>query len=54
MMHTYTVMMNENGQGGRFYARVEMTIKAESELNAINEAERRHPNLEVCYVEQRD
>lgn len=54
MRHTYKVMMNENGQGGKFHAQVEMSITAESETNAVNEAKRRHPNLQVCYIEQKD
>ncbi len=54
MKHTYLVMMNENGQGGKFYARVSFTVVAESELNAINEAKRREPNLQVCYIEQKN
>ena len=53
MEHKYTVMMNDNGQGGRFHARVEMTISAKSETEAITEAKRRHPSLQVCYIEQR-
>lgn len=54
MEHKYTVMMNGNGQGGRFHAQVEMTIYAKSEFEAINEAKRRHPNLQVCYIEQKN
>ncbi|MBQ2829331.1 MAG: hypothetical protein IJF20_08830 [Clostridia bacterium] len=54
MEHKYTVMMNENGQGGRFHARVEMSISAKSEFEAINEAKRRHPDLQVCYIEQKN
>lgn len=54
MKHTYTVMMNENGQGGKFYARVTLTITAESEANAIIEAKKRHPELQVCYIEQKN
>ncbi len=53
MKHTYLVMMNDNGLGGKFHARIDMTIIAESETNAINEAKRRHPNLKVCYIEQK-
>ena len=47
-------MMNENGQGGKFYARVTFTVTAESEINAINEARRRYPDLQVCYIEQKN
>ena len=54
MEHKYTVMMNDNGQGGKFHARVEMSISAKSETEAINEAKRRHPDLQVCYIEQRN
>ena len=54
MKHTYIVMMNENGQGGKFHANVSISIVAESETNAISEAKKRHPNLQVCYVEQKN
>lgn len=53
MKHTYLVMMNKNGQGGKFYANVTFTVTAESETNAINEAKKRQPNLQVCYIEQK-
>ena len=53
MEHKYTVMMNDNGQGGKFHARVEMTISAKSETEAINEAKRSHHNLQVCYIERK-
>lgn len=53
MEHKYTVMMNDNGQGGKFHARVEMSIYAKSEADAIKEAKRRHPSLQVCYIEQK-
>lgn len=54
MKHTYLVMMNENGQGGKFHAHVQFTVTAESETNAVNEAKRRHPNLQVCYIERKN
>jgi hypothetical protein len=54
MKHTYTVMMNSNGQGGKFYAQVTFSVTAESETNAVIEAKRRYPNLQVCYIEQKD
>ena len=54
MKHTYNVMMNANGQGGKFHASVSFTVTAESEANAINEAKRRHPELQVCYIEQKN
>ena len=54
MKHTYLVMMNSNGQGGKFHANVTFTVVAESETNAINEAKKRHPNLQVCYIEQKN
>ena len=54
MKHTYTVMMNQTGQGGKFYANVTFTVVAESETNAISEAKKRHPNLQVCYIEQKN
>ena len=47
MKHTYLVMMNATGQGGKFYANVTFTVVAESETNAINEAKQRHPLLQV-------
>ena len=50
----YTVLLNDNGQGGKFHARVELSISAKSETEAINEAKRRHPNLQVCYIEQKN
>lgn len=50
----YKVMMNENGQGGKFYSHVEFTVSAKSEFEAINEAKRRYPNLQVCYIEQKN
>ena len=53
MKHTYTVMMNQTGQGGKFHANVTFTVVAESETNAINEARKKHPNLQVCYIEQK-
>ena len=54
MKHTYTVMMNQDGQGGRFYARVTFIVMAESEANAINEAKKKYPDLQVCYIEQKN
>ena len=54
MKHTYTVMMNADGQGGKYYASVTFTVTAESETNAIIEAKKRHPNLQVCYIEQKN
>ena len=30
-----------------------ITVVAESETNAINEAKKRHPSLQVCYIEQK-
>ena len=54
MKHTYLVMMNSTGQGGKFYANVTFTVTAESETNAINEAKKRHPSLQVCYIEQKN
>ena len=54
MKHNYTVMMNQTGQGGKFHANVSFTVTAESETNAINEAKKRHPNLQVCYIEQKN
>ena len=30
-----------------------ITVVAESETNAINEAKKRHPGLQVCYIEQK-
>ena len=43
--------MNATGQGGKFYANVTFTVVAESETNAINEAKKRRPILQVCYIE---
>ena len=54
MKHTYTVMMNKDGKGGKFYANVTFSVVAESETNAINEAKKRHPDLQVCYIEQKN
>ena len=53
MKYTYTVMMNQTGQGGKFHANVTFSVVAENETNAINEAKKRHPNLQVCYIEQK-
>lgn len=53
MKQTYLIMMNKTGQGGKFHAEVSFSVQAESELNAINEAKKRHPNLQVCYIEQK-
>lgn len=54
MKHTYVVMMNKTGKDGRFGAEVTMTITAESETNAIIEAKKRHPGLQVCFIEQKN
>ena len=53
MNHVYLVMMNDTGESGKYRARVEMTITAASETAATTEAKRRHPNMLVCYIEQK-
>jgi len=50
MKRRYRVGMNKNGDGGKFHCEVEMLIEAENEFMATKEAERRHPELKVCYI----
>jgi len=50
-MNTYLIKMNKTGTGGKFHSEVSFTVRASSETMAIKEAERRHPELKVCYIE---
>ena len=50
-MRKYLVKMNKDGTGGKFHAEVSFTVQANSEFEAIQIAQKRHPALKVCYVE---
>ena len=51
MKKTYQVYMSKNGS--KFSSGVSLTVYADSEFEAIQEAKKRYPNLEVAEVKQK-
>jgi len=51
MKKTYSITMSKDGN--RFSSGVSLTVQADSEYDAIQEAQRRHPDLKVASVKEK-
>ena len=53
MKKQYYISMNHDGKGGKYHSELGVTVFAENEFNARKEAEKRHPNLVVAWIEEK-
>lgn len=51
MKKTYVIKMGKDSNP--FYASVQFTVQAESEFDAIQQAKKRHPELQIASVKEK-